>query len=769
MKSLRSWISRDSRRRIVMWTTLLALLVGVIDLGRPLEDYLLVARNKLREQPASGQVVLVAIDDRSLAELERWPWPRHVHGELAGRLDEMGAKKVAFDIDFSSPSTASEDRQLAASFAELRTKPVLAMRFVVDPHTGKRSDLFPIPLLLPHVELANINARYSFFGSVWNLPYRMKFGDRSYPSLAAALAGADDAGSDGFRIDYAINPRTIPMISAADLLKGHVPLSAVRGKTVLVGTTSHQLGDIYFLPGHGQMAGVYLQALGAETLRQGHPLDLGWLLPFLISLAAVAACRSRVSLRISIAGLSATAATLFACTLALEARQIALTIVPSLVLLIGVALALAWRMYRQAYLRRGTTNPLSGLPNLNALRESATRGDRPLIVAKVHNYPEIVATFPAETERSLVEQIVARFGIGSANATIYQGDDGVFAWFIDEHEISLVHEYVEGLYALIIRPIMAAGRHVDLKVTFGLEAPSGRPIANRLGSGLLAAEEAAAEGRRWKQHDAEHLDRSAWKLSMLSQLDTGIDAGDVWVAYQPKLDVKTMRVIGAEALARWSHPEKGPISPSEFIKAAEESGRIRKLTSFVLDQAIRKAASINRSGIPFEVSVNISGGLIADYSLPTMVAELLAHHRLPPSLLTLEITETAAISSSAAALAPLSDLRNLGVQISIDDYGTGLSTLEYIRRMPATEIKIDKQFVKSLAIAESDRIMVESTISLAHSLGQKVVAEGVEDRDTLQILANMGCDTAQGFFTGVPMTYQRLLKLLSTQSQDVAA
>ena len=138
-------------------------------------------------------------------------------------------------------------------------------------------------------------------------------------------------------------------------------------------------------------------------------------------------------------------------------------------------------------------------------------------------------------------------------------------------------------------------------------------------------------------------------------------------------------------------------------------------------------------------------------------------------MLTLEVTETAAISSSASALAPLRDLRNLGVQISIDDYGTGLSTLEYIRRMPATEIKIDKQFVKSLAVAESDRIMVESTISLAHSLGQKVVAEGVEDRDTLQILASMGCDTAQGFFTGVPMTYQRLLKLLNAQSQDVAA
>jgi EAL domain-containing protein (putative c-di-GMP-specific phosphodiesterase class I)/CHASE2 domain-containing sensor protein len=769
MKSFRSWIRRDSRRRILLWTTLLALLTGVLDLGRPLEDYFLVGRNALRQHPASGEIVVVAVDDRTLAELEQWPWPRRVHGELATRLDRMGARKIAFDIDFSSRSTPAEDQRFADAMSRLRTKPILAMRFVIDPRTGERRDFFPIEQLRQHAELANINAQYSFFGSVWNLPFQMPFGDTAYPGLSVALAQREHPETGTYRIDYAIDPRSIPVISAVDLMKGRVPASAIAGKTVVIGTASLQLGDIYFLPGHGQMSGVYLQALGAETLRQGRPANFGWFAPFLLSLALVAACLTRLSLRASIAAVSIATAALFAAAIFLESRQIAVTIIPSFMLLVGTGVALAWRMYRQAFLRRGTTNPVSGLPNLNALREHERGQDRPLILAKIHNYAEIAATFPVDTENSLVHQIVARFGIGSANATIYQGDDGVFAWFIDEHEISLVREYVEGLYALIIRPITAAGRQVDLAVSFGLEA-SARPIANRLGSALLAAEEAASEGLRWKQHDAEHLHRSAWKLSLLSQLDTGIDAGDVWVAYQPKLDLATRRITGAEALARWSHPEKGPISPVEFIKAAEQSGRIRKLTTFVLDHAIRSAAAVNRSGgAPFEVSVNISGRLIADYSLPTLVAELLAHHRLAPSLLTLEVTETAAISSSASALAPLRDLRNLGVQISIDDYGTGLSTLEYIRRMPATEIKIDKQFVKSLAVAESDRIMVESTISLAHSLGQRVVAEGVEDRETLEILAAMNCDTVQGFFTGVPMTYQRLVKLLEAQSQEIAA
>jgi EAL domain-containing protein (putative c-di-GMP-specific phosphodiesterase class I)/CHASE2 domain-containing sensor protein len=768
MKSFRSWIRRDSRRRILLWTTLLALLTGAIELGQPLEHYLLVGRNAIRQHPASGETVIVAIDDKSLAKLQAWPWPRHVHGELAQRLDRLGARKVAFDIDFSSRSTPAEDRAFASALASLRTKAILAMRFVIDPRSGERRNFLPIPELQPHAELANINAEYAYQGIVWSLPYAQTFPTGVYRSLAATLSRAPQPRSGTFKIDYAIDPRSIQTISVIDLLEGKVSRDAIAGKNVIIGAASFQLGDIYFLPGHGQMPGVYLQALGTETLREGRPTEIGWILPFLFSLALVIACLWRLTFRSSVAVFLGSTGALFAGALFLEAHQASMMITPSLVLLVGVGLSLAWKMYRQAFMRRGMTNVASGLPNLNALRERESASDRPLIVAKIHNYPEIAATFAADTEQSLVRQIVARFGIGSTNATIYQGDDGVFAWFIDEHEISLVREYIDGLHALLIRPITAAGRQVDLSVSFGLDASS-RPIPNRIGSALLAAEEAGAEGLRWKEHDAEHLHRSAWKLSLLSQLDTGIDAGDVWIAYQPKLDLATMKITGAEALARWSHPEKGPISPVEFIKAAEQSGRIRKLTTFVLDQAIRSAAAINRSGVPFAVSVNISGGLIADYSLPTMVAELLAHHRLPPSLLTLEITETAAISSSAAALAPLRDLRNLGVQISIDDYGTGLSTLEYIRRMPATEIKIDKQFVKSLAVTESDRIMVESTIRLAHSLGQKVVAEGVEDSETLQILAEMDCDTVQGFFTGVPMTYQRLVKLLQVQPREAAA
>ena len=158
----------------------------------------------------------------------------------------------------------------------------------------------------------------------------------------------------------------------------------------------------------------------------------------------------------------------------------------------------------------------------------------------------------------------------------------------------------------------SAALTIDLTIAFGVEVGSGRSLANRLASALVAADEAAHDGLKWKYHDPEALQNASWKLSMLSQLDEAIDRGEVWVAYQPKLDLRPRRIIGAEALARWTHPEKGPIAASEFVAAAEQHNRIGKLTDFVLEKAVAAAAQINKRGPEFDIAVNLSARLLTD-------------------------------------------------------------------------------------------------------------------------------------------------------------
>jgi EAL domain-containing protein (putative c-di-GMP-specific phosphodiesterase class I) len=328
---------------------------------------------------------------------------------------------------------------------------------------------------------------------------------------------------------------------------------------------------------------------------------------------------------------------------------------------------------------------------------------------------------------------------------------------------------VEALHSLFRNPARIDGNVFDLAVTFGVEIGSGRAMSQRLNSALVAADEAASEGLKWKYHDPERMKDANWRLSLLSQLDEAIENGEVWVAFQPQLNLASGQIRGAEALARWTHPEKGPISPQEFVGAAEQGGRIEKLTMFVLDKAVSTAARINRESGPFDMAVNLSAKMLTMKSLPGDVRSILARHNLAASHLTLELTETSALASDGSDLQPLLELRELGVKLSIDDYGTGLSTLDYLKKVPAGEIKIDQSFVKAMRENRSDLVMVQSTIALAHSLGRIVVAEGVETQEMLELLRSLNCDVAQGYLIGRPSSDSGLIRRVQVQRRHRAA
>ena len=749
-----------SRWKLLIWTAVASLVFGLINFGEPAEDMLRVVRNSLHVHKASGDIALVAIDDRSLREIGRWPWPRSQHAKLTNQLSTAGAKRVFFDIQFNGRSDPFDDALFtkAISNAGNVTLPVSAR-----PDIGVKDAELEIPTIVSkHAELGLINAAYNYQNVVWRLDYAGKVSNKEIPTFAAKLADVRGQVGQNFIPDYSTDPASIPVISAADILNGRADPKVLKGKDVVIGATAEGI-DQYYIPGWGKMGGAYVQIIGAETLRSGKVMYLGWLPALLVALAACWLATTRRSAGQSNLILGVAAWTLSLGPAALEAQQIFFDVTPALFSLVIVGTALTWRRWRQ----RGLVNTVSGLPNLSALRAFKAGREQALIAARVLNYAEIAAALPPEQERLLIEQIVSRLRVGAPERTLYEGDGGIFAWFEDTRVPFANH--IEALYTLFRNPARVDGMSIDLTISFGVEIGSGRSLTNRLASALVAAEEASHDGLKWKYYDPEALEDASWKLSMLSQLDEAVDKGEVWVAYQPKLDLKSRKIVGAEALARWTHPEKGPIAASEFVAAAEQHDRIGKLTDFILEQAIASAASVNRKQPGFGIAVNLSARLLSDKGLVLRLGAMLARHRLPAELLTLELTETAELESSGPALDMLSSLRDLGVTIAIDDYGTGLSTLEYLKKIPAGEIKIDQSFVKSMLDNRSDLVMVQSTITLAHSLGRKVVAEGVEHQTVLDALMDMGCDVAQGYIIGRPMSIDSLVRRLSSERRSSVA
>lgn len=247
-------------------------------------------------------------------------------------------------------------------------------------------------------------------------------------------------------------------------------------------------------------------------------------------------------------------------------------------------------------------------------------------------------------------------------------------------------------------------------------------------------------------------DHSPRRLTLMSELRQALERDQLQVHYQPKIQIKTGQLYGAEALVRWSHPKHGFISPDEFIPMAERTRVIKHLTSWMLKQTFKQCAAWRQQGLALTVSVNLSAKDLHDPELPDVIAGIAAAVGLKPEWMMLELTESSIMTDPERSMDVIQRLHEMGYKLAIDDFGTGYSSLAYLKKMPLTELKIDKSFVMDLFQSDNDAVIVNATINLAHNLGLQVTAEGVENQAILQALADYGCDLAQGYHLSKPLS-----------------
>lgn len=257
------------------------------------------------------------------------------------------------------------------------------------------------------------------------------------------------------------------------------------------------------------------------------------------------------------------------------------------------------------------------------------------------------------------------------------------------------------------------------------------------------------------------------KLQLLQELRHAVEKNEFCLHYQPKYDALSGQAVGAEALVRWQHPQRGLLGPDKFIELAEKTGLIIQLGEWVLDQACRQMRSWYSQGYTqWRIAVNLSALQFCHAGLVETVADTLARHRLPANCLTLEITETTAMSDADASLAVLQRLSDMGVDLSIDDFGTGYSSLMYLKRLPANEIKIDRGFVRDLEVDSDDAAIVSAIVALGRALGLRIVAEGVETHIQQRFLTDLGCNALQGFLLGHPLPADQFMAAIVACEQD---
>jgi diguanylate cyclase len=745
----------DPRMRIFLWAAFISLIVGSIELSDPLEIAMRMGRNLIRQHDADGSIVVAGMDDKSADQLGGYPWSRSQDAELIDQAFALGAKRIFFDKVFADPGDPEGDAALIDSLKRHKGLVFFSVSSTRSQANEQAETLFPNSLFRPHVGMVSLNAETGFAGYAIRIERLQKNSVGSFPSLSSELAGNAVSDKQALRPDYSIQASSIPTISVTDFIHDKVQRGEIANKDIVVGATSKIMHDNHWIPSQGNRPGVYTHVIAAQTLREGNPIDLGWLPAYLIAACAAVAhlrIRNRLSRNSTFWG---GLGVLSLLPLFLDYFSISADSAAGLFLLtiVGVRYALFTRAHR---------NLVSDLPNLAAFRAQPVLAFETIVVLRVHNYSEIIASFERDAEQAMVVQIVRRLRTTDKLLSIFQGDEGSFLFTTRMSMSDELRENLEGHHKILTAPLVIEGRHLDLQFGFGVDSSFGtnRSVTTRINSAVVVAVETAARGDKWKEYEVERSGGAAWKLALLGDLDQAVADGSLRAAFQPKVDLRTGQIVGFEALARWTHPSRGVISPEIFIQAAEDSNRIASLTQHMLSETIECAARLRKFGMPHSLAVNLSSSLLNDATLPRTINRILGENDFPAGMLTLELTESGRAIGGTDNFEALANLRALGVKLSIDDYGTGNATMDYVRTIPSDELKIDKSFIIPMLQSDDNIKLVQAMIDMAHNLGRSVVAEGIETAEIAESLRDMGCDVGQGFGLHRPMPFLELVKIL---------
>ncbi len=423
----------------------------------------------------------------------------------------------------------------------------------------------------------------------------------------------------------------------------------------------------------------------------------------------------------------------------------------------------AIRLWHHFYRRAPLVNNLSGLPTFEKLERDLARAKlkdaSALVVARIHRVDEVLASLPRAKHGEYMQLIADRLRINDESLTVYSNAGRYFAWLQSYEHSDQLRSHLAGLRAIFASPLTIDDFAVDVGITFGADTGKEANPTKRISSALAAVDKTSEAMDPVILANQASDEERRWSISLQARLDQAMKSGEIYLVYQPQFDLRTRRMFGVEALARWADPVRGEIAPSYFVEQCEQVGRMDALTRKVFADALSEVAESPFAAMDFNLSMNVSATMLGDFEVVRLLEEALAASRVPPSKITIEITETARIADFQRAGIVMSELKQLGVRLSADDFGVGAASFEPFLQLPFDELKIDRLFVTRVQTDRKARKIVEHLVTLGRDLDILVLAEGVEDETTFEVLRSLGCPAAQGYQLGRPMSLEAVHKL----------
>jgi EAL domain-containing protein (putative c-di-GMP-specific phosphodiesterase class I)/CHASE2 domain-containing sensor protein/GGDEF domain-containing protein len=765
-------------QQLIRWCALTAVMLMLLGLTlggmlSSLDSRLSDWRLEWNSIPASGNTILVEIDSKSLNEIGVWPWPRSLHASLLDRLMEAGADEVAFDIDFSSASDPFEDALFTAALERAGGYAWLAAFAQADPH-GNMAFSRPLPEFASVAGPVLVNVLLDpMTGRARSVPTAATDSEGTMPALAVRLARPEVELPDILEVDFSLDMHSIPRVSYTDVLYGRIDPTQFNGRKVVVGASAIELRDFFNVPRFGVIPGPMLQAMALETLTAGRVLiDWGGLPGLTITAALALGLMARPRRNLFRIALLLLGFSLAGETTALLAYAHLDLIVATSSLHIGMlflfGLALADNGYNHLLARRAVQerlqylaghDPATGLLSRQGLLDLPdTAEPKMMIVLQIRAMDELQATLGHDLVERLLVKVSHRLA-HTAFPEVARIASATFALVDRDHgDADRLAASARQLSSTLSGNYNVDGHHLHVDVVAGYASGSRArdDLVNQAGTAVIQARTERVAVRGFSPADQQSMDRHR---QLDRDLRRALERNQLRLIFQPQVDLTTRRIIGAETLMRWEHPELGLVSPAEFIPLAEETGLIVDLGRWVLGEACQQAALWPR---PIAVAVNVSPIQFQQDDFVVMVETALRRSGLPASRLELEITESESMASPDRVRAVMWRLQEIGVRLAIDDFGTGYSSLSYFRDLPFETVKIDQSFVRDRTSAE-DRKLLAAIVALSSAMGKLTVAEGIEDEGVAIQLAAMGCKFGQGYYFSRPIPSEELCVMLRSE------
>lgn len=409
---------------------------------------------------------------------------------------------------------------------------------------------------------------------------------------------------------------------------------------------------------------------------------------------------------------------------------------------------------------------------ISSLSQGKLRKNLSVLLIEIENFKDIYDALGRNSSDHILKQISTRLqGVTPRRDDVAKIDGNIFGVLLcDNPDADQAEKFAQQIHKTMESTFMVDGLPVAIHPNVGIVhfPEHGEDVDTLVQRAGVALHVAQRSNKGYAIYDPSHDKHSPSRLTLVSELKLAIERDELELFYQPKVSIKTAEICGVEALLRWKHAVHGYVSPDEFVPLAERNRMINQLTLWVLKRAFRDCANWHKSGLPIKVSVNLSAKDLHDPELPDLMSGVSAASGIKPEWIMLEITESSVMTEPESALGIIQRLHEMGYRFSIDDFGTGYSSLAYLKRLPLTEIKIDKGFVLDILSSENDAAIVKATVNLGHNLGLSVTAEGVENKEIMAQLMEYGCDIAQGYFLSKPIPFQEISQWIANSHWKIA-